>query len=116
MRRNGALPHVLVFNSRIPRALNSHGFTLACWTFLAHGECSAELRCHEYRHVQHGFATLFVGFWLLYLVEYGVRIVGELLRGNVRSTLKAAYRRIWWERDAYAWARRNMDRFDPARK
>jgi hypothetical protein len=112
-RRNGIRPHRIILGSRVARWMGHDGFTFAIWTFIAAPTCDAELRAHENRHVQQCLKLLVMGFWLLYLGEFGVRILVALAVGPRRSAIKHAYRRISWERDAYLWARRHWPEFDP---
>lgn len=119
--RNGVQPHRIRLNAPLPRWFGRDGITIGIWTLLALDHCPAELRAHENRHVWHGRKTLFVGFWVAYLVEFAIRFVVEACRVRPVAPLRrwwwkrvidGAYHGVSWERDAYDWAKRHWPEFD----
>ena len=114
MRRNGARPHRIILNSRVPRYLGGHdAVTLGWWTFVAGESCSATLRAHENRHLQQMYWCGVILWPVAYLGEFLIRIIVEMLNGNFRSTITRAYHRISWEQDAYRWGPLHSTEFDP---
>lgn len=56
---------------------------------------------HEYIHSLQQRELLWIGFYLWYVLEWLVRVVAELCRGNFSTTFHKAYRRISFEQEAY---------------
>lgn len=84
----------VIKNKILPIGKNFFAINL-CGIIFAKGECSARTLNHERIHTRQILELLVIPFYLFYIIEWLVRLVGY-------RNFMQAYRNISFEREAYA--------------